>query len=315
MHYFRKGGAALIMKRQKKRHYLDISEGTNVLFNIILIILSILAVVPFIFVVIISFSDEASIVSKGYSFVPERWSLYAYKYILENGADILHSYGISLIITIVGTLIGLALIATYAYVISRSTYPYKNFFTIVALIPMLFSGGLVGNYLVVARLLNLKNSIWVLILPLAMSPFYVFVLKSFYRTSIPDAIIESARIDGASELRTFLSIVLPISKAGLATIGLFLTLGYWNDWYNAMLYIDEQALIPIQYMLIRIENNINFLSQLSSQQGIVSEVTRNLPSETVRMAIVVLTVTPIACVYPFFQKYFVGGLTLGAVKE
>jgi len=303
------------MKMRRKRHYLDISEGTNIVFNIFLVILSILAVIPFIFVVIISFSDETSIVSKGYSFVPERWSTYAYEYILENGSDILHSYGISLIVTVIGTLIGLALIATYAYVISRPTYPYRKFFTVLALIPMLFSGGLVGNYLVVARLLDLKDSIWALVLPLAMSPFYVFVLKSFYRTSIPDAIIESARIDGASELRTFLSIVLPISKAGLATIGLFLTLGYWNDWYNAMLYIDEQALIPIQYMLIRIENNINFLAQLGSQQGIASEVTRNLPSETVRMAIVVLTVAPIACVYPFFQKYFVGGLTLGAVKE
>ncbi len=303
------------MKRQKSYSYMDISKGSNVLFNVILIVLSILAVIPFIFVVIISLSDEASIVSKGYSFVPESWSSHAYEYIFKNGADILNSYGISVIVTVVGVLIGLALIATYAYVISRQTYPYRKFFTLVALIPMLFGGGLVGNYLVVARLLNLKNSIWALILPLAMSPFYVFVLKSFYRTSIPDAIIESAKIDGASELRTFVSIVLPISKAGLATIGLFLTLGYWNDWYNAMLYIDEQSLIPIQYMLIRIENNINFLAQLGSQQGIVSEVTRNLPSETVRMAIVVLTVAPIACVYPFFQKYFVGGLTLGAVKE
>lgn len=303
------------MRAKRKRDYLDISEGTNVLFNIFLIILSILAVVPFIFVVIISLSDETSIVSKGYSFVPESWSSYAYEYILESGSDILNSYGISVIVTIVGTVIGLALIATYAYVISRQTYPYRKFFTVVALIPMLFSGGLVGNYLVVARFLNLKNSIWSLIMPLAISPFYVFVLKSFYRTSIPDAVIESARIDGASELRTFVSIVLPISKAGLATIGLFLTLGYWNDWYNAMLYIDDQALIPIQYLLIRIENNINFLAQLGSQQGIISEVTRGLPSETVRMAIVVLTVAPIACVYPFFQKYFVGGLTLGAVKE
>lgn len=295
-----------------KKNYLQISNTTNVFFNIIFVILSFLAVIPFIFVIIISFTSQQSIIQNGYRFIPESWSLEGYNYILKASKAILGAYGISILVTVLGTLIGLTLITTYAYVLSRQIYPYRKFFTIVALIPMLFNGGMVANYLLMTSLLHLNNTIWSLILPMAISPVYIFVMKSFYISSVPDSIIESARIDGAGELRTFISIVLPISKPGLATIGLFLTLGYWNDWFNAMMYIDNQELIPIQYYLMRIQNNLNALKSLSGQ--IPTEMLQDIPSESVQMAIAVLVVVPIACVYPFFQQYLTGGLTLGAVK-
>lgn len=298
--------------RKRKRDFLDIKPGTNFLFNIICILFSLMAIVPFIFVVIISFTSQASLVKYGYQFIPHEWSLEGYEYILKAGKAIFTSYGISIIVTLVGTLLGLVLISTYAYVLSRTTYPYRKFFTVVALIPMLFSGGMVANFMLVSSILGLMDNIWALILPLAVSPFYIFVMKSFYLTTVPDGIIESARIDGASELRTFTSIVLPISKPGLATVGLFLTLGYWNDWFNTALYINSQTLYPIQYFLMSIQNNIQALKSMSGQ--IPAELLRDIPNESVQMAIAVLVVVPIACAYPFFQRYFTGGLTLGAIK-
>ncbi len=206
--------------------------------------------------------------------------------------------------------------ATFAYVISRKNFTYRKLFTNIALIPMLFSGGMVANYLVMTTFLGLKDSIWSLILPLAMSPFYIFILKTFFQSFIPESIMESARIDGATEFRTFFQIVVPIAKPGIATIALFLTLAYWNDWFNAMLYIENANKIPIQYLLIKMENTSNFLKQMGSQMGAsVSQATSNIPADTMKMAIVVIVVLPIALAYPYFQKYFVQGLTVGAVKE
>jgi len=182
---------------------------------------------------------------------------------------------------------------------------------------MLFNGGLVPTYMVITQVLGLKDSIWALILPLIMNAFYVLIMRTFYNTTVPDAIIESAKIDGAGELRAFITIVLPISLPGIATIGLFATLGFWNDWFNALLYIDNPSLVPLQSMLMRIENSMQFLlsnAQLNSS-GQSLEMLRTLPQEATRMALVVLATLPIACAYPFFQRYFVQGLTIGAVKE
>lgn len=300
------------MKASEVSQNAEIKKSTNIIFNIIFIIVAALAIIPFIFVIIISLSSQESITKYGYKFIPNEWSLEGYQYILKAGATIISSYGLAILITVVGVLLGLTLICTYGYVISRSQYPYKKFFTIVAMIPLLFSGGIVGNYLLVTSILKIGDTIWSLILPLAMTPFYVFVMKSFYISSVPDSIIESARIDGASELKTFVSIILPISKPGIATIGLFLTMGYWNDWFNAMMYINNQKLIPIQYLLMRIQNDAQALKNMSSQ--LINVVAADIPSESVQMAIAVLIVLPIACAYPFFQRYFTGGLTLGAVK-
>lgn len=311
-------------RRQKKLQQLEsvaseysrIKKPTNVLFNIILTILSLISIVPFIFVIIISFTDENSLAMNGYRFIPEKWSTHAYSYILESGESILRSYGITILVTVLGTVIGLLLISTYAYALSRKTYAYRSFFTKVITIPMLFSGGMIANYLIVTKVLMLKDTIWALILPLCMNSFNIIVLRTFFKTSIPDAVVESAKIDGASEWRLFFKIVIPMALPGLATIGLFLTLGYWNDWFNAMMYIDNQDLIPLQYLLIKIESSMDFLISNKAMMGVDGiTAAANLPKETIKMAIIVISTLPIIFAYPFFQRYFVNGLTIGAVKE
>lgn len=311
-------------RRQKKLQQLEsvaseysrIKKPTNVLFNIILTIPSLISIVPFIFVIIISFTDENSLAMNGYRFIPEKWSTHAYSYILESGESILRSYGITILVTVLGTVIGLLLISTYAYALSRKTYAYRSFFTKVITIPMLFSGGMIANYLIVTKVLMLKDTIWALILPLCMNSFNIIVLRTFFKTSIPDAVVESAKIDGASEWRLFFKIVIPMALPGLATIGLFLTLGYWNDWFSAMMYIDNQDLIPLQYLLIKIESSMDFLISNKAMMGVDGiTAAANLPKETIKMAIVVISTLPIIFAYPFFQRYFVNGLTIGAVKE
>lgn len=294
----------------------SIKPSTNIVFNIILALLAFMSIIPYIFVIIISFTDEKALATFGYRFIPKKLSISAYRYIVESGSSILKSYGTTIMVTVLGTIIGLLLTGTFAYALSRKTFAYRKFFTQVIAIPMLFSGGMVANYLVISKLLMLKNTIWVLILPLAVNSFNIIVLRTFFKTSIPDAVVESAKIDGASELRLFFQIVIPMALPGLATIGLFLTLGYWNDWFNAMMYIDDNSLIPLQYLLIKIESNMEFIINNASKMGVSSiDVVKNLPKESIKMAIVVIATLPIIFAYPFFQRYFVNGLTIGAVKE
>ena len=199
-----------------------------------------LCIVPFIFVLIISFTSEQALQANGYRFWPEEWSLGAYKYIFTSGSQIMRSYGITIIVTVLGTLIGLTIMTTYAYALSRKNFAYRKFFTKLIFIPMLFSGGMVASYLVVTKFLGLKNTIWALILPICVSSFHIIILRTFFKTTVPDAVVESAKIDGASEWTLFLKIVLPISLPAIATIALFLTLDS-GIWFNAMLYIDKIA--------------------------------------------------------------------------
>lgn len=296
--------------------YNQIKAPTNILFNIILAVLSFICVIPFIFVIIISITDEQSLTMNGYRFVPEKLSLYAYEYIVSAGENIIRSYGVTILVTISGTIIGLLLTGTYAYALSRKSYAFRKFFTTVITIPMLFSGGMIANYLIVTKVMMLKDTIWALILPLCLNSFNIIVLRTFFKTSIPDAVIESAKIDGASEWRVFFQIVIPMALPGLATIGLFLTLGYWNDWFNAMMYMDDKSMIPLQYLLIQIESSIDWLANNKATMGVDGiAVAQNMPKETIKMAIVVISTLPIIFAYPFFQRYFVNGLTVGAVKE
>lgn len=314
---------AIFSKKRKKKEteeevnrFNSISKKTNVGFNIFFAILAALAIIPFIFVLIISLTSEQSLLVNGYQFWPEEWSLEAYKYIFSSGSQITRAYGITIIVTVTGTLLGLAIMTTYAYALSRKSFIYRKFFTKLIFVPMLFSGGMVASYLVVTRFLGLKDNILALILPICVSSFNIIILRTFFKTTVPDAIVEAAKIDGASEWVTFLKVVLPISIPGIATIGLFLTLGFWNDWFNAMLYIDDNALIPLQYLLVRLETSMEFLANNSSSMGAAAvEAASKMPKETAKMAIVVITTLPILFAYPFFQKYFVGGLTIGAVKE
>lgn len=289
----------------------------NLIFNIVIAIFAISCVVPFFFVIMISLTSEGSLATNGYRFWPKEFSLEAYRYIFQGAMSqrIIHALGVTVFITVTGTIVNATMTSLYAYVISRSNFPFKKFFTLFALITMLFSPGMVANYLVMTNLLQLKDTIWALILPLALGPFNILVMRTFFKKTVPDSIIESARIDGASEMRIFVSIVLPLAVPGIATISLFAALGYWNDWFNALLYIQKDTLVPLQYLLMKIQNNLEFLSRSTDMGATAQEGLGVLPSESARMAIVVLSTLPIALTYPFFQKYFVGGLTIGGVKE
>lgn len=303
-------------KKEEINKFNSISKPTNVGLNILFGILAALCIVPFIFVLIISFTSEQALQMNGYRFWPEEWSLGAYKYIFTSGSQIMRSYGITIIVTVLGTLIGLTIMTTYAYALSRKNFAYRKFFTKLIFIPMLFSGGMVASYLVVTKFLGLKNTIWALILPICVSSFHIIILRTFFKTTVPDAVVESAKIDGASEWTLFLKIVLPISLPAIATIALFLTLGFWNDWFNAMLYIDKNSLVPLQYLLIRLETSMEFLANNTAALGTNAvEAAASMQKDTAKMAIVVITTLPIIFAYPFFQKYFVSGLTVGAVKE
>ncbi len=294
--------------------YLRVHPVTNVCFSAIFIFLALLCFMPALLVLIVSLSSESSVLSKGYSYFPSEWSLASYKYLLQQSGYIGRAFMNSIGITVIGTLIGLVMCSTMGYSISRSNYRLKGFFTWFIFIPMLFSGGLVASYVINTQILGLKNTYWSLILPMCCSSFYVIIMRTFFQTTVPDAIIESAKIDGARQVRIFLQIVLPISLPSIATIGLFYTFAYWNDWMLAKYYLNTNAQdkFPLQYVLITLENNIQFLTRNSQFLG--TDAAADLPSETVRMAMVMVAVIPIACSYPFFQKYFISGLTIGAVK-
>ncbi len=305
------------MKKKKQIDSVNIkgfSKPVNIFFTALMAIVAIGCVFPFLFVIIISFTSEQSIVQNGYQLIPSGWSLDGYRYLFEMKEQILQALFITVFVTVFGTIVNVIFTSTYAYAISRQNFPYRRFFTMLALASMLFSAGMVPNYIVMTNLLGLKDTIWALILPMALSPFNIIVMRTFYRRSVPDAIIEAARIDGAGELRTFLQIVLPLSVPGIATISLFAALAYWNDWFNALLYIQSDNLVPLQYLLMKIQANIDFMMQ---NTALGAQVTGGIgiPKEATRMAMVVISTLPIAATYPFFQKYFVGGLTIGGVKE
>ena len=300
--------------KQTALKYTRVKPLTNVWISLLFIFLALICLMPALLVLVVSFSSEASIRIKGYSYLPNELSVAAYTYLARQtgyiGRAFLHSIGI----TIVGTVLGLITTSTMGFALSRPNYRLRTFFTWFIFIPMLFSGGLVASYMINAHILKLKDTYWALILPICCSSFYCIIMRTFFQTTVPDAVIESAKIDGARMIRIFVQIVLPISLPAIATIGLFLTFAYWNDWMMAKYYIsgNKHDLFPLQYVLISLEENISFLTR--NAQNMTAGTASNVPSETVRMAMVVVSVVPIACSYPFFQKSFVSGLTIGAVK-
>ncbi|MFB5453530.1 carbohydrate ABC transporter permease [Enterococcus faecalis] len=287
----------------------------NVVSNLLLGILAISCIFPLFFVIIISLTSEQSILMNGYSLWPKDWSLQGFHYLATMKGQLLQSLLITFIVTIFGTVVNVFFTSTYAYAISRPNFQYRRFFTIFALLSMLFSPGLVPSYIVVSTMLHLKDTIWALILPLALSPFNIILMRTFFKRTVSESIIESARIDGASELRIFLQIVLPLALPGIATISLFAALRYWNDWFHALLYVQSDYLMPLQYLLMKIQSNIDYMSQNATIGANLAESMGAMPKEATRMAMVVISTVPIACIYPFFQKYFVKGLTIGGVKE
>ncbi len=311
----RKAEKALEREEAKAAFRLNqIKPLTNGLFNALFAVLSFICLFPVFYVVMISVSSEESIRLNGYALIPETFSSSAYMFLWNERATIAHALFISVLVTVIGTVLGVLLTTTMGYVLSRRNYRLRNFFNWVVFIPMIFNGGMVANYVVVANMLHLDDTIWCLILPLAMSSFNVIISKTFFRTTIPDSIIESAKIDGASQLTIFSRIVVPISKPVFATIGLFLTFGYWNDWFQSSLYITKNNLVSLQALLNNMMKNLDYIANNPSAGLSLQQYRNSMPSESVRMAIAVVIVIPIACAYPFFQKYFISGLTVGAVK-
>ncbi len=293
-----------------------IKPGTNAAFNILFVILALMCFLPIVFIFVISITDTTTIRQEGYQFFVwgDDVSLRAYEYLWSQRLTILNALWVSVYVTVIGTVLGVALTTLMGYVLSRREHKLNGFLTILVFIPMIFSGGMAASYVINTQLLHLRDTMWILILPLAVSSFNVTIARTFFRTTIPDSIIESAKIDGASQWTIFGRIVLPISKPVLATIGLFLAFGYWNDWFQARLYISNDNLRSLQSMLNQIQADLEYLTKNVSAGMSQSDLVRNMPRESVTMAIAFVVAVPIACVYPFFQKYFISGLTVGAVK-
>lgn len=279
--------------------------------NLVGFILSFLAVMPFILLLVASFTDDKTAVTNGYTYFPQKWSLDAYKYIWNEASTIFRAYGITIFVTVVGTLLSLLITAMLAYMLSKEDLPGQRIFSFLLVFTMLFSGGLVPTYIVYSSYFHIKDTIAALIVPgMLMNAFNVILVRNFFTNGIPKELKESARLDGAGEMRVLFQIVLPLSTPIMATIGLMTALGYWNNWQNGLYYLTDTKLYTIQNILNDINTSVQFLAT-NSVQGVRFG---DIPSTTVRMAIAVIGVLPMIIAYPFFQKYFVKGLTLGGVK-
>ncbi|QDH23076.1 carbohydrate ABC transporter permease [Saccharibacillus brassicae] len=285
---------------------------SRVFINVFFVLLCMLMVLPILLVVSISFTDESVLNSLGYHFIPQKWSTEAYRIILGSPAQLLQAYGVTITVAVIGGVSSLLLTSMLSYSISRRDYRYARITTFYVIFTMLFSGGLVPFYILVTQYLHLKDTIWALIIPYLLNPFYVLIMKGFM-DKIPSEIIESAKLDGASEWRIFLKIILPLSTPALATVGLFIVFTYWNDWWLGLLFIDNPKLVPIQLLLYRTMNTIEFLANNSGNINVSVDMSQ-FPSLSARMALAVLAAGPMMFVFPFFQKHFVKGMTLGSVK-
>lgn len=295
------------MKHQKVR--LSAGERAfNVLIYIVLSIAAAICILPFILIVSGSFSDSAEIMKKGYSLLPRGFSLDGYRSIFLFPKQIARAYGISIFVTVCGTLLGLVVMTLCGYALSRNELKYRNAIAFIVYFTTLFSGGLVPWYIVITQL-GMKNTVWALIIPSCCSSFYILLIRNFMKT-IPDSLVESAKLDGAGELRILIRIVMPLSTPILATIALFLALAYWNDWYLASLYVTDADMWPLQY---RLYNILNAASKIA-QAGVENFTSKILPTETQKLANAVVATGPIIFLYPFLQKYFVQGISIGAVK-
>ena len=293
-----------------------ISPTTNVLFNILFLVLALMCFLPIIFIFIISITKNDVLRTQGYQLyvTAETASFDAYTFLWNQKHVILNALVVSVKVTVIGTVLGVMLTCLMGYVLSRKEHKLNGFLTMLVFIPMVFGGGLASSYVVNTQILGLRDNLWVLILPLAVSSFNVTIARTFFRTTVPDSIIESAKIDGASQWTVFFRIVLPISKPVLATIALFLAFGYWNDWYQSMLYINDTSLKSLQATLDSMQKSLEYLTKNPSAGMTSADLKKAMPEEAVRMAIAFVVAVPIACVYPFVQKYFISGLTVGAVK-
>ena len=291
---------------------MNYHRGISRLSHVVMVVLSLAAILPFVLLVIASFTDNAVAVSEGFSFWPSKWSTDAYEYIVNERATLLRAYGITILVTLIGTSVGLMISSMLAYTLSNDELPGRKVLTVFVVLTMLFNGGLVPTYLIYTNVFHIKDTLLALIVPsLLMNGFNVVLIRNYFATGVPKSLYEAARIDGAGEIYIFARIALPLSKPILATVGLLMGIAYWNDWQNGLYYLNDTKLYSIQNILNRINENISFIASNSTSGVKIAD----LPTNTIRMAIAVVGILPIVCIYPFFQEYFVKGIAVGAVKE
>jgi len=295
-----------------KRRYL----GFQITAHVVMLLVTISVILPFLLLMMSSLTDENVLLSKGYSFLPEKFSLAAYEYIFMSGDKIFRAYGMTILVTVVGTAVGLALTALFAYPLAVKDLPFKKAITFFVFFTMLFNGGLVPSYILWSSYLGVKDTIWGQILPnMLVSAMNILLVRTYFSSSIPDTLYEAAQIDGASQLRVFRSIVLPLGKPILVTIGTFTGLNYWNNWTNGLYFISKRTdLYTIQNLLNKMVTDLQFLSTNSNMSGSFAEELAKVPSTGVQMAIAFVAVLPILILFPFLQKYYAKGIALGAVK-
>ena len=282
--------------------------------NLIMIVLALCCLFPFALLVMSSLTEENTLIREGYSPFPKQFSAESYTYLFKNIDKIGRAYGITVFVTFVGTVASLLMTVLMAYPLSRKDFYGRNIFAFFVFFTMLFNGGLVPTYIMYTRYLHIKNTIWALIIPsLLVSAFYVIMMRTYFTTNIPDAVIEAARIDGAGEFRILFQVVLPMSLPMMATMALLIGLGYWNDWKNGLYYLTDQNLFSIQNMLNQMLKDVQFLKS-GADSSAAADLMQSMPAVGIKMSIAVVGALPVMVAYPFFQKYFVKGITIGAVK-
>ena len=288
------------------------NDYTPPIFHICLIICSLLFILPFVIVISASLTEDSVLAWEGFSLFIPAFDTLAYRYLFTNPRIVINAYNVTIFITIVGTFIGVLVMSMVAYCLSRAHRTIKRVMSFYIYFPALFSGGLVSSYIINTRYLNLKDSVWALILPGLINIYFVMMLRTFFR-QIPDSIFESAKIDGASEYRLYFTMLLPLSTPVLATVAFLNALNKWNEWYNAMLYISVDRLMPLQYLLQRMMMNLQVLRLAMEKVPMMVDVD-TIPGENLRMAMLVVSIGPMLVFFPFFQRYFARGMTVGSIK-
>ena len=297
-------------KHQKQKFRIG-----QLILGICLFLFTMFCLLPILLVVISAFTSEKEITSSGFTYFPKTFSMDGMNAVLRYGAQLRQSYLITISVTVIGTFLGLLIMSMFAYSISRKDFSLRKFLSVYLLIPMLFSGGQLSNYIFFTTYYGLKNTLWVMIIPLCVSTMNVIILRTYIHSAIPDELMEAAKIDGAGEYRTFFQITLPLMKPSLAAVGFMMATAYWNDWQNAYLFVDKSYLKPLQLLLINIQKSIEtLLNNKNIPASALQAMGNTVPQYSATMATVIVVVGPVIIAYPFFQKYFIKGLTVGSVK-
>jgi len=306
------------MKKASKKTGLrinQISPGANIVLSAFMILLAAVFVIPVLLVITVSFSSQESIDTYGYRFIPHEWSTYAYEYLWHMGQGIWRSYANTIFYSVVGTVASLIIMSMFAYVLARREFKARNAFAFYAFFTTLFGAGLVPNYILITQWLKIGNTIWVFFLPGLVAAFNVIILRTFIQSTIHESLLESAKLDGAGEFQIYLRIVMPLFKAGLASVGLFTFVGKWNDWFTGLTYVQDKKLQPIMTVLQRMQKQLDMLKQMTPENAMLNqEMLKNIPGTSARMAITFIAMLPLLVCYPFFQKFFIKGMTIGSVK-